>query len=683
MTTGSRAHVKIGLYDYMLDEASDPHYNHRFGTILSPRTDISGEPGKQQLRPDKLMWTMTDWVGGEGYLTFDSQDPAVYKYSTGLNTRNPGQITGRPDRTDLTTVPGIAEANSDANNRSMLAWGGGLVFFGGGERLSYSSDYGASFTNWTSPGVNAADQITAMTGDHKYIYYASGNSTNVELQRAWLTSGGSSQNQEVVVTRHSTANHNARYVGLAVLNGRVYGWQGRKLYQHDVFETVPLTFNTSYKMVYNSGIQVDYADYGLRTAQGWFGDMKASDNALIMMTSSEGLTNLYQYTKGRGHPLAKLPFGFTGKALTIQNNVAFVVGQFGQQTSGNVGPGGVYAIDLTTRKVFFVGKVRDTEDVYYNLDQAANSFGTQIMFAAGDSGNGKVFIYDMATDGISMLDDLAQTTNGAALSVTFDSSSRIGGLLSAGGHRLVSQYNPGDATRNFNVIAYRDDRLSNRENSGALSQLVESPEHDYDFPMEAKGLTGFYVTYRVEDTGTTSGLLDDQRITIEYSKDGGSYTTAGTIDQATTPSIVQGRAYVVVATGSSSPKFFRLKVRMTLDNNNNSPTVRQLPVVYGVTAEASLASSVEEWEIVVRVKDEPPGSGKGRPSSRRWDGSKIYTYLEDLAQNKAAVTFLDGARSNVDGVYTTHVVTVEDVVFNMQNPGEGTCRLKLKSVVPA
>ena len=62
----SGGHVSIGGVEYVLAIDDEPHYHHRFESLFAPTSAIAGEIAKEQIRPEKLLWAITDWSGGEG-----------------------------------------------------------------------------------------------------------------------------------------------------------------------------------------------------------------------------------------------------------------------------------------------------------------------------------------------------------------------------------------------------------------------------------------------------------------------------------------------------------------------------------------------------------------------------------------------------------------------------------------
>ena len=69
-------HVKInGLWYRLAEDAEGQHYNFSLQPLRPPNAQlIQGESGKFQIRPDLLLWSWTDWSGGEGQIKYDPQD---------------------------------------------------------------------------------------------------------------------------------------------------------------------------------------------------------------------------------------------------------------------------------------------------------------------------------------------------------------------------------------------------------------------------------------------------------------------------------------------------------------------------------------------------------------------------------------------------------------------------------
>lgn len=677
------AHVKIGTYEYVVAEMVENAYVHRFRNkpIIQQGVIPGEDPNKRVTEPEegksKLLYTFTDWTSGEGYRTFDRDDPATYDYSYNINSRLKGQLTVRPTRTTST----VTVATSDNNQRTYFAYADGALVLGYDTFIRLINET-TGYDTWTAPTnpIATTRKITAMAGDNgNALYVASGTATKHELKKMASVSGAAT-----VSTVLSDAD-GAKYIGLAYLKGKLYAWTGRKLFEILVEETgYPFTENgQKHYKVYDTGGELTSASYGGADPGSWWGDCIASQNSVIFMHGTHGVTQVYEFKGGRGYPLWRLPMGFTGKSVAVVNQILYVAGHWGGESS-RLGYGAVYAMPLDSRRPVFVGFFQKTIGKSFQMQEACASYGDQVMFAAGKLG--QIFVYDAGFNGISHLDSLGGSLGEhVPVATGWDTTTatpltKIGSMATFGNSRFVAHYNPQGATgTSVYVHRYDDDEPNNRATealaSGAAIKL-ESPWFDFDYPMDVKALEGFHVTFRVEDTGTSSGLLANQRITVSYALDDGespTFTSTTAIESTTAFSGALGRVFVPVVTGSSTTKFIRMRIRVRVDNNNTGGV--KPPIVTGVTVQAELMAYQEEWEITLRTGDEPSANARGR--SRKRPGNLIRTYLEDLAQDKVAVTFLDGYRDKRNNVYTTHVVTVQLLEDYIDRVGEGTTRLRL------
>lgn len=656
-----KAHITLNSVDYIIDEGVDDHYVHKFQSVLAPKQSIAGSIGKENIMPEKLLWSMDDWSGGEGAYIFDPRDPNTYDYSTGANGRIKGQLTGKPNRTQVQVT-----AMGDNNQRCYLCMAQGRLWIAGDEKIKFSTDYGAT---WSAPtgtlGITAGDNVSGVAGDDRHFYYTTKTGASTwEIRRIKETT-----NSDSVVARGST-NPGAWFVNLAMFNGKLYGWTGRKLYEFDVFETLPLTWNNTYRKVYDTGVELDMTEYGGSAAGSWWGDVVAGENAIFFFAGTEGRTTVYVFRDGVGRPLWNMPIGLTGKSMKVESGTIYVAGHWGGEGSAN-GFACMYALPLRSLTPQFVGWFRKTQGTNLQAQEMANSYAEQIL--VGMAKSGRVFVYDREFNAVSLLDDFAidAPTNWSG------TNSKIGDMVTIGPKRIVAFYNPGGASgTTYETLNYANDETSNRESDGSLSYTLDGGEWDYAYPNAVKSLMGFYVTFKVENTGTTSGLLANQRITVKYAIDGGSYTTAGTVTSTSPVSGSQGRVWIAVATGSTSKKFFRLRPQVVLDNNATD-TVKP-PILYGVTAESELLEYVEMWDIVVRTKVEDKKNA--RPLYRSLAPDVLRDNLEKLMTNKSVVTFLDGYREREAATYTTHTVIVERLEDNIKHSAQGSTRVRLRAV---
>lgn len=680
MALASGAHIKIGSYEYLLEESMENHYNHRFEPNQLSSSQIVGDPTKYSPRPEKMYWEMTDWGGGEGNRIYYADDPLVYQKSDGLNGRIRGQLTGRPARARTTVT------SEDQRKRGFLCVAQSSLWLAQARDTMNWSDDGVTWTGGThgdvktqaNIGLNALSAnylMTAVAGDMDYLYYAAWHSgaSGTRVVKRIQRSGGST----TIVAEQTGA---VAYAGLAVLGGMLYLWTGHKLYSLDPTASMPATPT-------RVSPSLSEAPTGTVFGTNYWANCIATESSVVAFYTTDAQSFVYEFNPERGfYQLWKAPYGFSIKCMTYENGILYFAGHWGGDSNAN-GYGAMYAMRLRDRQPVHIGYFRKPDALNLQMQEMCTSYGSQIMVAAARTG--RIFIYDTEMDSISMLDDLDTSRGTGGLNenntdaLSFASNdNRISDMITYGNKRVVMVYRPGAgaAGTTIQMVSYDDDEPDNRQ-AGNSTSAITSPllhgEHDFDVPFEAKRLNGFHLGYKVENTGTTSGLKAGQSIKIEYSIDGGSYVTAATVDSSTTPSSgVQGRHFVAVSSGSSTTKFFSIRVRTSLTGTRTGGVDIQPPINYALTVEAELAAYTEVWDLLVRVKDEQPQT---RPSNRSWHGPTTRGYLEDLVQNRNQVTFRDGYRYQARGSYDSYSVTVDGAIDVIERHAEGVMRVRLRA----
>jgi len=656
----SSSHVKLGSFAYLLDQDIEGHYVHDLAPV----------------EEDVMYWEMTDWIGGEGNLIYYVDEPAIYDYSGAINSREPGQVTVRPARTTDTTNILV----TDQRQYPLFAVGDAALWLACGEKLYYSQNG----TSWAAVTTGLAakysstppgEGITAIAGDPDFVYYAAWNkdtTTSTIVNR--IDRGATST--EIL----ADASASVPYVGLAPVAKHagtdgdfLYLWTGRKLYQAPLNDSEDALPTVSRTLVFDTGTDVPTAKL-FRT--NWFAGLVPSEGAVLFFYANEGHSRIYEYRNTTaGRLFWEAPRGFTIEAMCIQLGICFVAGQWGGASNAS-GWASLYAIPLDTRRAVHVGYFRKHQNTSLTVTAMWPAYGGQILIAAGHAGH--IFVYDMATDAITVLDSLTTAPgNGDGLTFTADDH-RIGAVATYGNRRIAAVYQPGAVTAGtvIQVSNWKDDDVSKRESAMTMSEILYSPEWDFDYPTLTKLLIGFDVTFKVTDSATASGLIQNSRIIVAYSTDGGSnYTTAQTIGYTDTPSGAKGRVFIQAPTATSTVKFQRLKVRVTL-NNNATDNVAP-PVLYGVTVHAALASYEETWELALRTKD---AQNSTRPANQSWAGEQARDELEDLMTDQQLVTLLDGFRKKKNNSYTTHLVRVTNVSDVIERNAEGTVFVSLRAV---
>ena len=638
MSLPSGSHIKIAGYEFLLDEGVSGHYVNHLEGLLVPRTDITGMPGKQNIRSEKLLWAFDDWSGGEGNRVYYPDDPTVYDYSDGLNPRIRGQLTGRPNRTTTNITP------SNVANQPYFAIGGGSLWLAGSRNILESTDHGVTWTTQTT-GISTG-RIYSATGDFNYLYYCQYNSPTRNIYR--IGPGGSPA-ETILITGGETGKG---HMGMTVFNGRLYGWTGRQLWEYDIANTLPLGTD-KYRKLYDQG--VDLSPDG----SGWWAGIVPAGDRIVFFTSANAQSVIYEFREGVPRPIWNVRPGFTVKAIMVVEGILFASGHFGGDSSSQ-GRGALYALDLENLgPPQFLCWFRKTQGLNLQMQQVVSSYGMQILVAAAWSG--RIFVYDAELDAESELDDLHDDTGGGAFT---DIDDKIGDLITMGTKRLAVRYTPGANTNSrtqWRVYQYDDDEIGNREQN--TTQTLVSGEWDLGFPQEAKILQGFHVTFRP--------LVANHTIKIEAQLDNAAWVQIGATITAATPGNTTGRVWLAASPALS---YYRLRYRITLASSSGA----QPPILFSVTSESALAAYVQVWELVLRIKDE---QSHVRPTSRELYAETIRDFMITAMKNKTQVVFVDGYTSGTLGTTEASTqVTIEQVDDVIHHNGQGSMYVKLRKV---
>jgi hypothetical protein len=320
------------------------------------------------------------------------------------------------------------------------------------------------------------------------------------------------------------------------------------------------------------------------------------------------------------------------------------------------------------------------------MQEMATSYGNQILVAA--SHTGRIFVYDADLDSISMLDVLPTSGSGDAGEDSFPQSAatdslsfvandhRIGDMLTYGTKRFVVTYRPGSSGSGYyQYLVYDDDEPTNRQASTSTADYastLQSGDFDFDIPFEQKVLHGFDVTYKPLTTG--------QSFKVEYQLDNsGSWTQAGSTQTSASADAAKGRTYLQVSTTSSTTKFFSMRTRITVTGTRTASVNYQPPIILGMATEAMVTAYDEVWELLVRLKDPQSRTRSSKSASMQY-GAAARQFLLDTAAAKNVVAFLDGYKNRLPGKYTTNSVYIEELEDTIVRAGEGTMKLKLRSV---
>ena len=699
-------HVLLNTKKYLLDESIEGHYVHRMPSVFMRDGRIQGAIDKKNAADKRLQWSMSDWVGGEGNRVFYEDYPNVYDYGINTNPRIPGQVTSRPKRWRAT----VAVASTDATTRQHYGRffdAGGSLYYGVDLKLYKATDGAAGVAaTWANvaPTLEATNAFTAGCGDHENLYVSwwkdDGSGASAERLTGYSVDDGTTwrnltTSETIDGTDTGEASKNA-FFGMTIHDGRLFAWTGRRLFTYDVANLTGSNALAAdqYRKVYDVGAEPAGRVFG----NVFWADIVDCGTSVCFFQSVIGRTMVYQYKGGVTRPIWTKP-GFTTKSIAYNGGNLYIAGTFSAGSgSSNPGHGAIYMIPLDSMREVFLKWVRKTVDTDLQMQVANGGAGDRVHFCAAHTG--RIWTYDGDYNGFSMLDDLvgnngstqltaAESDDGGGGTMAFTTNDhRISDVFAWGPFVYIGIYRPATSSETVNqILAYPNDEPAQRAKIAIDAELASpscfliSPEHDFEFPNDVKLLLGFHVSFLVEDTATTSGLLANQEIRVQYALDDGqnpTWVTAGSTLISTTSlptGGAQGRLYIALT--SSALKFFRLRWRVIVGNNATNGV--RCPIVYDVTPEAELCSLEEFYDLILRMKDE---TAQTRVSERGKKSNLLRDELISLRRDKTVFAFVDGYRYREAGRTATSVqVFIEELEDVIQRNAEGSMAVRLR-VVP-
>jgi len=333
----SGAHVSINAVEYVLDEDQEPHYVHRYESLFSQSTAIAGEIAKNQLRPEKLLWSMTDWSGGEGSPIYYPQDPNAYDVGSLVNVTNAGIVTTRPRR----RVTSVARSGSTATTGQRPAggttWDKAVILWG--DNGLFSKDA----IGWTAGtgGTGYASSVSLYDADSDGRYLITGITQDSIAGNIVYSVDGSPATPTYADVFSGTTLLNAPFV-TEVLDGVWYAW-GIDNAASDVLALVKfaaLSVASGGTLIFNSGI----TPTGVWGGDYWT-DMEAAEGNLFMSFGTPAGSIVFTSEADVGRTYYTSEPGFCIKKLIYKAGVLFCLGA---QVSSGKQFASVWAIPLQT-----------------------------------------------------------------------------------------------------------------------------------------------------------------------------------------------------------------------------------------------------------------------------------------------------------------------------------------------
>jgi len=615
----SGAHVKIGAYEYVLDlEASEP-YVHEYAPLFPQGGgEVFGSDGKRHNRPDLLFWSIDDWSGGQGFKYWDPRDPTAFYDGNYCCTRVPGEITQQPIERTITGLPTPSESDVPI----FLAQGGGYLWLATSRQVAYSTD-GYTWTAHTSNPLGAAgDEITAISAEGKYCYVA--------LHTDMTASGTRKVLQLTAAPASATFVSNVTslpFQGMATLDGGLYGWTGRSLVRYDLNATLPITHDSS---------MVKYQPGDDTVTSGSVVKMCEGGKSIFFMASSAGATQIYEWRKDTPTPIWAMPKGFTGKDMCVSNDTLFVIGTRG------TGKADLYGMNIASRVPLYLADVSQSAWSTEVVRTISPSYGHQVIFTVGVSNSNTItsFVYDAEYDSVSWL-KYGSSIGEKHASATFE------GVRTVIGNKLTGTTLGGFAVRTDN----------NKDTTNTQWDFT-SGWWDFGYPFAKKVLHGFHIFLDPLPASST--------ITVKYGTDLGS-----TVDFTVSPTITtDSSTYVWLPISSSTVTRTFRHLSMYVQGDYGAK-------LKSITAQCQMMEYTESWKLRLRLKD---SAANARARTSKATAQDLRDNLTTLVENKAIVTFLNGAKYTEPGVYDTETVTVEFPRDVIGSNAEGYAEVVLRSI---
>jgi len=622
----SENHISLDGVKYRLDEAAEGEHYIRAGEPLRPPNAqvVQGETGQKfQMRPDTLLWSITDWSGGEGQYKFDQREPNRHWELTGVDVfSRPGRVRPGP-RLDTVAIP------TDTNGNYGGAWApaGTDLYFVGYDRV-YT--YVISTDTWTQKGDTAGFECegSSAVADDDFIWWSDGT------RLVKYTQAGDTVAYIAAAATASGTNQ----MPVALLNENVY-WVNH--YDGTVQE-VDRTSDAEIEIDNWGEIATD-SSVVAGNGRVYVGYNSTDNNAAIIRE----ITPTTAAGPGYGAEVLRL-IGFDIESLWFHGGTLYFSGSYSDGTAfaNNAVmyllPDGTYgSLGKSERQAPFRGdklggRLLSSFGITQSVDESLDA-------SAGWPG---LMELDSVTGGVACL-TYSETGGGASASYA------RGQVVNFGGSLLLSHYSTD--TTNGILTPFVTSPTDYIEEA-----LVISPWHDFNL-ASTKVLNSI--------TLSTEALPADWTIDTYYAVDGSATWTAGT--QMTTDGDTTNIS--IISSGGATKEFNTLAIKVVMKYTGGG-VATTAPVLLGVDVRCSVAEKQPVWQLLVSLADDH----SHRVGAN--DGAAKITALNALSDAKSVVTFLDGYGNRKTGQYTTHQVIVDSVTSILTKPGEGFAQVTLREV---
>lgn len=632
-------HVELnGVWYDLAESAEGDHYLYSEQPLRPPNASVvQGDQTDFQMRPDLLLWRLTDWSEGEGQLKFDPSQPGrsyllhnidpfsrpgmasigyrVQKVQDGGGDFNAAgfSIGQALDRVYAIRHTGAAAAYEiDSNGDATVdAVPPGLVvphtICGDSEYLWCvigSSLYrfeGTTWSQWNNQ-FNASGTYAAAIDLDRYVYYL--GQTSGQLYELDKTTQNTST-PETALYEFSPGSGPAGQSRLVAGDGRIYFFTYHG-YTSTIHEVVPSSASgTGYGRVLTKikGVKIEslWFDGGTLYFHGIDGEAASSEAPV-------GTIRSVYYLDPEGN------YGSLGAVRSLSGPggngpaaVEFTQGLAGPATSGR-----------STRTAFLLPPTYEDED------------------------------YDAVAQGIFEVDGL---TGGFAAVGLYPSTvlSRVQtqwGLEYFGGKYFT-------VSDDDDVIYYWNTQLADNDNAG----FIVSPSHDFNVVEEK-------ILERIElfSEPLVSGAAGIQ---IRYSIDGG-------VTWVDTEQGISGVGddfdSIQISTDSSTVKFRDIRIRVQFISGGTAKSWLKNVDVY-----ARVVQKIRVWDLLLDCTDDAAPQG--------YNGAKLIDNIKGISEN-TVIKLVDKYQShNQEESGDEYDVTIDDFNVLLSQQGEGIIAIRLIEVV--
>jgi hypothetical protein len=588
---------------------------------------VQGAAGNQvfQMKPDTLLWSLSDWSGGEGQQIWNLQNSSAWRTLDSVDPFvRPGTVRPGP-YLELTQHD---SAGGDFDLLVMLVAIDDKLFAFDVNNPNYYT-WNTSTEVWDGPQAitGPAGGATCLCHDGDKIF--------------WLTYEDPTPTLWSMDPAGTTATQLANTVmGL----GMSVAAQGDNIYiGADVHTTPPE--RTIHEVAKSGGTPVEIDRVSIKNVSTVLVPMEGK---VYSVTSDRERTEIREITPtsaagtGFGRQFALLE-GFGAHGAWHHSGILYMAGQYGFAGRGQilyVEPRGTYGSLPTVRKVEapdadFMGGGRSVNG---NARLIEHYFVTAKRSTADDSPS--LWVADAVSGGYAnhAYPDADLSTYNVVRSLqVFRDEVFFAGANTAG-----------DAGRIFRAA----------EGEFMKSSAVVSPWHNFGLADE-KLLASLALS--------VESLPADWTVYVDYAIDGASSFTT----HITYTSTGGKGEKAVVSTDASTQKFHTLSIRVRMVYGGGGvPT--SAPVVLGVDVYAQVVRLQKVYQLLLDLSDDKSGPHSG---ARKRDN------IIAAADTENVLDFKDGYRDGTPGVFDTLDVVIDSFRINNSTPGEGVAAVILKEVV--